>query len=201
MRLHLRHRSSSKLHIRLPISILAIHLSKKLLFISAHVSGILKAAFRLDTCRSLDTRWPPIRFFPSLRPSDLAPSTAGPHGLFFPLFARISAPLRISRKRIRLAIILHDRFLWPEFGFMFICYYRHRVRHWVGMVSLGARTAKFGSRRSVSLTKVSHSNVFLGSGWSHPALQVSGFVPLSALRLFPCLRITSRLVWRSPLHS
>jgi hypothetical protein len=65
--------------------------------------------------------------------------------LFFSLFASILARLRISRKRIRLATILHDRFFGPPYGFMFLCYPRHHVLDTGLFMVFQARTAKLGA--------------------------------------------------------
>jgi hypothetical protein len=69
-------------------------------------------------------------------------------GLFFSLFARILAPPWILRKRIRLAIILHDRFSSALLGFMFLCLFlASRSRHRIVYGFLGGTYSEIGNPR------------------------------------------------------
>jgi hypothetical protein len=98
---------------------------------------------------------------------------------------------RILRKRIRLAIILHDRFSSAQIGFMFLCYSWHHVLD-TGLFMVSRRHVQrnLDPRRSCPFDhRVTQQFFFLVLAVAHVRPQ------LSALRipLFARITFTSRL--------
>jgi len=188
----------SQLHIRPSASILAFHLFKKLLFISAKYPGLLQPHHTFHMPRPLDTRlaYTSLGVEPQTISSEALPLRRR-IGLSFWLFARILAPLRILRKRIRLAIILHDRFSWLLSGFIF-CSSRHHALD-TGLFMFPPRHVKrIGVPAFLSLGPNCYKGMSSGLH-ATLALRALSFPWPSTLRLFFYCAHTSRMVLKVPI--
>jgi hypothetical protein len=174
---------SSKLHIRPTASISALYCSK-VTFHFSRVFGLITSASRLIPISVAG--YAVGLLYPWSYALDLLTSAlihGRSVGVSFRLFARILAPLRILRKRIGLAILLHDRLFWPLSGPLPFTS-STTCRPWLLHALFTARKLQLGYWRFCLLGQSVPKLYFSGPACSHSTLLAFG---MCGLQFYDCL--------------